>query len=554
MNKIIILYIIIFIEKQRNNISLFRISIMSLRRPNKSLPSTIQHKLKENTKPRFNSVFTLNNVKIVNKEKENKEKEKEKENKEKENKEKENKEKEKEKENKEKENKEKENKEKENKEKENKEKEKEKEKENKGKEKEEKEKENKEKEEKEKEEIEEKEETEETEEKEDKEETENKEKEEENKDGDFVSVNVNRSQMNITMVDDSQINLKEIVETQLNVVKVNRSQVDVVKIDESPVKVSASNMGISRVGKVCGILEVDKIYCINLQSCKERKDHMKKEFLKNNFNATFVNAIHPRHTEHKRKYTNPKFVDQGWLQPRCYCVQQGCGHRPRKLRSTEVAISLSHNNIYLNIVNNNIKWSLVCEDDLIFANNFCDIVNSLVPSEIWNHQSYKLSDDPDNIIEQESPSERPIIIFLGGARDNMGLEKTNVSQFKLKRMPNGVYSNYCYLINLEAAKFFSRKFYPITRPEDSFKRYWISKGRIDCYRVNPSIIAELSAGTNMPSIYNRWSLGKVAPGTAGEPSKEYKPVEKNSTGTTLKKTRRKITYKKFTKLSNTQSK
>jgi GR25 family glycosyltransferase involved in LPS biosynthesis len=362
----------------------------------------------------------------------------------------------------------------------------------------------------------------------------------------------------IVKVDEGIVKVDEgIVKVDEGIVKVDEG---IVKVDEGKVEVTSIVKvgGGSGVGRVCGIIGVEKIYCINLQSCKERKDHMKREFSKNHFNATFINAIHPRHTEHKKKYTNPRFVDQGWLQPRCYCVQQACGHRPRKLRSTEVAISLSHNNIYSNIVNNNIKWSLVCEDDLVFTKNFCDIVNSVVPPEIWNHQSYKLSDDPDikeEIQMVDSSSERPIIVFLGGARDNMGLAINDISQFKLKRMPNGVYSNYCYLINLEAAKFFSRKFYPITRPEDSFKRYWISKGRLDCYRISPSIIAELSAGTNMPSIYNRWSLGKVAPGSAGEPSKEYKPTATETNGPIVKKTRRKINYKKFSTkkiISNTK--
>lgn len=299
-------------------------------------------------------------------------------------------------------------------------------------------------------------------------------------------------------------------------------------------------------GPVCGIPQVEKIYCINLESCKERKDHMKKEFSKNQFNATFINAIHPRHSEHRKKYINPKFVDQGWNQPRCYCIQK-CVHRQRKLRATEVAISLSHNNIYSNIVNNKYKWSMVCEDDLVFCKGFCDIVNTMVPSEVWKHHAYQITEeekDREDLANAES-GERPIIIFLGGANDNMRLEKTSVDLFKFIRMSRGIYSNYCYLINLEAARFFSRKFYPIVRPEDSFKRYWISKGRLDCYRISPSIIAELSAGTNMPAIYNRWSLGKVAPGFSGQPDKEYKKVEAATDAHDKKRPRRKITYKKF---------
>jgi len=198
-------------------------------------------------------------------------------------------------------------------------------------------------------------------------------------------------------------------------------------------------------------------------------------------------------------------------------------------------------------VNNKYKWSLVCEDDLTFAKNFCEIVNNKVPPEVWKHHAYQSSEedkDREDLANAES-GERPIIVFLGGANDNMGLAKTSVDQFKFIRMSRGIYSNYCYLINYEAAKFLSKKFYPIVRPEDSFKRYWISKGRLDCYRVSPSIIAELSAGTNMPAIYNRWSLGKIAPGSSGQPDKEYKKVEQVVPVNAVRP-RRKITYHKFT--------
>ena len=305
-------------------------------------------------------------------------------------------------------------------------------------------------------------------------------------------------------------------------------------------------------GAVCGVPQIEGIFCINLESCKERRDGMKREFSKNNFNATFTQAIHPRHSEHKRRYTNPRFVDQGWSMSRCYCVNE-CGHNPRKLRPTEVAISLSHYNIYQRIARSKLKWAMVCEDDLIFCKNFCQIINHVIPKDIWDGKFILLDSDEEtkeevlerkNRLDPEGIDEnnRPIIIFLGGKNDNLNLKTNNPGEFELLRMPYGIYSNYCYLINLEGAKMLVKKFFPINRPEDSFKRYWIGKGRLDCYRISPSLIAELSAGTNMPSVYNRWSQNKAPPLKRGFPENEYKKVVEEPAP--KEKTRRVITFNK----------
>ncbi len=306
-------------------------------------------------------------------------------------------------------------------------------------------------------------------------------------------------------------------------------------------------------GQCCPVPQIEAIYCINLESCKERRNNMKREFKKNNWNAVFTKAISPRHPEHRKKYGQPKFVDQSWNTPRCYCPEK-CEHRTRKLRPTEVAICLSHNHVYHNIVKRKHKWTLVCEDDLVFVENFCDILKKCIPDSLWqgtteviagnesiDHPLIELQDD--KCIPDESTGKLPIIIFLGGARDNPGLKINDPSVFKLFRMRRGNYSNYCYLLNYEAAKFLNRKLYPITRPDDSFKRYWISKGRILCYKLGPSLVAELSAGTNMDAVYNRWSLQKAPPSTKALPEKEYKKKEEKTINS--KKTKRLITYNKF---------
>ncbi len=238
---------------------------------------------------------------------------------------------------------------------------------------------------------------------------------------------------------------------------------------------------------------IDNIYCINLETSKERKEHMKKEFKKHGMSSTFVRAIHPIHREYTINYKNPRKVDISYHNKRCFCQKpQTCIHEPRKIRPIEVAIALSHYYTYKKILKNRDKWALICEDDIKMIDNFMEVIGNVVSSDMWE------SDDT-------------IIINLGGARDNYGLNKTEISLFTMDKLENGSYSNYCYILNHNAIKVLIRNFYPIARPEDSYKRYLIGKKKIKCYRIKPSMVAEMSAGRNAHPIYHRLSQYKPPP-------------------------------------------
>ena len=207
-----------------------------------------------------------------------------------------------------------------------------------------------------------------------------------------------------------------------------------------------------------GIVAIDKIYCINLESSVDRKKHMKAEFKKHCLPAIFISAIHPK-TKEFRKVQNK--VDLGFDR-RCFCINS-CSHKKRKLRPTEIAISLSHYHIYRKIVRNHDNWALVCEDDITFIDNFSQIVSRHIPLDIWE----------DN---------QPHIIMCGGSNDNWGLKKNDLEIFQLRHLHNGCYSNYCYIINFYAAQMLLKYFFPIKRPEDSFKRHIIHKNKIHCHK------------------------------------------------------------------------
>ena len=233
---------------------------------------------------------------------------------------------------------------------------------------------------------------------------------------------------------------------------------------------------------------LDHIYCINLETSSDRKAHMKKQFKKHNLRATFVSAVHPKTKEYSNHIKNLSRVDSG-LDRRCFCLKE-CQHKKRKLRPSEIAISLSHYHVYRKMIRNNDYWALVCEDDVVFVKNFVNIINRSIPLEIWE----------DNT---------PHIIMCGGAVDNYGLKKNEVDRFRLVGMTSGCYSNYCYFVNFYAAQALLKHFFPIKRPEDSFKRHLIWRKKITCHRIQPAVVAELSAGRNLPPVYKRLSRFKV---------------------------------------------
>lgn len=226
----------------------------------------------------------------------------------------------------------------------------------------------------------------------------------------------------------------------------------------------------------------DGIYCINLAKCIDRKKNIEKEFQEINSSVTFIDAISPLHREYNALCKTNK-VDKG-IELRCFCLGD-CKHYPRKLRETEIAISMSHYKAYHKIVTDNVQLGLIIEDDIQFHPDVIDIIKHMYE-------------------EIEKRMTEPCIIFCGG-RNNPNLSISDLDKFHFLPKSTGVYSNYCYILNNLGAKKLVKYFYPINRPEDSYKRYIISKGTIKCYHLIPSIVSELSAGINAKPIFDRLS-------------------------------------------------
>ena len=228
----------------------------------------------------------------------------------------------------------------------------------------------------------------------------------------------------------------------------------------------------------------DGIYCLNLPSSKDRRMHMEAEFNKFNCNVNFVSGISPCDTEFneaKVKYFDPSF------KPRCFCIGR-CVHIARPMRECEVAICLSHLKIYREIIKNNHRISMIIEDDVIFHRDIYNIINDL----------YKRG------LKEILSQDYPVIVFCGG-NNNPGLKIQGPEKYQYQLTKDGCYSNYCCIINLSAIKILEKNAIPITRPDDSYRRYLVNIGSIAGYQITPSLVGELSEGINVPSVYSRLS-------------------------------------------------
>lgn len=253
---------------------------------------------------------------------------------------------------------------------------------------------------------------------------------------------------------------------------------------------------------------IDNVYCINIKTSNERKNHMKKEFYNAGIDGKFIDAITPDMNEYNNIIKKGLVINKSKYL--CTCVSEKCIHLSnntynlkkekngkikknekkrkkiikRKLRKNEIAICLSHLKVYKKIIDSNDSWALVCEDDISFIDNFLNIISNVIDKKIWN-------------------SKKPIIIYCGG-NDNYGLYKhNNINLIKTKK---GINSNYCYLLNKKAAILLIDMFFPIDLPEDTYKIWMVRSGKIKAYKIRPSIVSEHSTGKNGKRKYNRLSI------------------------------------------------
>lgn len=179
-----------------------------------------------------------------------------------------------------------------------------------------------------------------------------------------------------------------------------------------------------------------RVFLINLKREPERKNLMVRQFKKFSIDFDLFQAIDGR---------SPKFIDQIKGVPRSKYFNSWDQH-PRELLNTEIACALSHQAVYKIIVEKEIPYALILEDDVVltkklafFLGNYLKFIKIPRDVEVIN----LFSDSPGKIIFPEIFPHH----FL----------------FQFTRMPNRASA---YIITNSGAKKMIDHFLPIRMPAD----------------------------------------------------------------------------------------
>lgn len=221
----------------------------------------------------------------------------------------------------------------------------------------------------------------------------------------------------------------------------------------------------------------DAIYCINLQRCQDRRQHMIREFARIGVkNYQFLEAIDKTDPRVKKLMKSGKV----FRYPPCFrCKRISCRHKNKKLMPSQVANWLSYQKVWRDIIRNKYQFCLICEDDLHFMKYIHQVVQQALTPE--GRKRYGIS------------LEAPTLIRLGWLKS---MDHHFNGKIRIRKTIK--WANPCHAINLAMA----RKLDQIDKP--GFQIDCTSDGhihnrvgrRFNHYTIFPPIAHELSFGKN----------------------------------------------------------
>ena len=176
----------------------------------------------------------------------------------------------------------------------------------------------------------------------------------------------------------------------------------------------------------------NNIYVLNLEKSIDRKEHIEKEFKRVGIEKYEFFKATPHDSDETKNLMNSNFVKKF---PNCFrCNNKRCDCENNYLTPFQIANWCSFINIFKDIIKNNHKFVLICEDDIVFTFQHKRIINKLLSKE--NFKNYKIDMD------------KPLLIRLGTAYDSSNHDNINASPIFLK---NYSLCNPCFAINKEMA-------------------------------------------------------------------------------------------------------
>lgn len=191
----------------------------------------------------------------------------------------------------------------------------------------------------------------------------------------------------------------------------------------------------------------DKILVLSLKESEDRREHIRKEFQRIGIeDYEFFDATH---------YSSQELIDikktnKVYLGPLCFrCGKKRCACENNYLTDFQIANWLSFIRMWKYIVDQDYKFVLICEDDVVFTPQHQRIIFPLLQRN--SLKSYKVRFD------------LPLLIGMGGAYHPHKHLSNEISHFKRQN----VMCNPCFCLNQQMAKLFYET-YHIHHTSDHF--------------------------------------------------------------------------------------
>ncbi len=227
------------------------------------------------------------------------------------------------------------------------------------------------------------------------------------------------------------------------------------------------------------------IYVINLKDSLDRKEHIQNEFKRVGIiNYEFFEAT-PYNSDEVINITKSNLVHKF---PTCFrCNKNRCDCGNNFLTPYQIGNWCSFLKLFQDIINNDYKFVLICEDDVVFSHQYKRIINKLLSKSTF--QMYNIN------------MNKPLLIRLGTAF-NPDNHNSNANPSFLK---NFSLCNPCFAINKEMAIVYLNNLKKIKWTSDVYFHQIIPKtiSGIQYFTMYPYPVYELSFVKSMQKFESK---------------------------------------------------
>ena len=208
-------------------------------------------------------------------------------------------------------------------------------------------------------------------------------------------------------------------------------------------------------------------FVINLAHAVERREHMEQQLQAQNIQAEFIQAVNGREmtdADRQRHVDTHKMQQVGW-----------------KLSSAEIGCALSHLHIYRLIVDRNLPYAVILEDDVELAHDFREL----------------LEDNISQQLGQGIPANESHVVQLSYVRRAYRGGFTNIKNTRYKRVRSfsAGWSCAAYLVTNAAARKLLDVLYPVWSPADDWN-YYRKLGWVQTHAITPNVVWESIQSSN----------------------------------------------------------